>query len=360
MILHNIRISARAAGLCMGKKGESSMERKAASVRIKEVARESGVSQSTASIVLNGHGDKMRISKATQEKVWNAARDLNYRPRHCTETESGIRRRVGIFWNDKLVDDTMGRFFYGISQGIEKNVYSVELMVQLYHEGALADQKDLLSSGRYEGVIISAPSDEDVAALDQMELDIPVVLANRSSTRYSCVYVDNVEVGRHCADLFASRGYRSVGIIGSAKDSGPSVRRFGFLQECKRQGIEFRREWIQETEDYHISGGYQCAQRILECEELPSGLFVLTDTHAIGVMIALKERGIEIPGQMKLLAYGNNDVFEVMSPRIASVDISREVLAEHTLALLMTKLENGIQDPISRVEIPEYKLRGSF
>ena len=49
-------------------------------VKIADVARLAGVSQSTASFVLNGHGDQMQISSETQERVWKAAKELNYKP----------------------------------------------------------------------------------------------------------------------------------------------------------------------------------------------------------------------------------------------------------------------------------------
>ena len=55
------------------------MKKKNALVQVKEIAQKSGVSQSTASIVLNGRGDQMRISKATQQKVWETARSMNYK-----------------------------------------------------------------------------------------------------------------------------------------------------------------------------------------------------------------------------------------------------------------------------------------
>ena len=39
-----------------------------------------GLSVSTVSVVLNGRGDQVRISKETQKKVLNAAKEINYQP----------------------------------------------------------------------------------------------------------------------------------------------------------------------------------------------------------------------------------------------------------------------------------------
>ena len=72
------------------------MEKSSSSVQIKQIAEQLGLSQSTVSIVLNGRGDKMRISKSTQERVLVAAKDMNYQPniyarrlRRAGEKQSG-------------------------------------------------------------------------------------------------------------------------------------------------------------------------------------------------------------------------------------------------------------------------------
>ena len=340
------------------------MKKKNALVQVKEIAQKSGVSQSTASIVLNGRGDQMRISKATQQKVWETARSMNYRPKTHDEDAgnfgAGIKR-ICILWNSKLTDDTMGRFFSGVANTIKKNKLHLETSLALFDEGKLSVFKDAFISGRYDGVFITSPADEDIKFLDSIEPnETQIVFINRNSTRYSCVYVDNVDVGKHCADLFFSRNYHSVGVIGSTKSRSPAIRRFGFLQECQRLGITCKKEWIQESPGDSISDGYRSGKQLLSQAELPEGLFILNDLQAVGVMIALKESGVDIPNQIKVLAYGSNDLFDLMTPKVASVDIVREVMAEHAITLLMTKLENNITYPISRVVVPEYKLEGSF
>ena len=174
------------------------MKKKNALVQVKEIAQKSGVSQSTASIVLNGRGDQMRISKATQQKVWETARSMNYRPKTHDEDAGNFRagiKRICILWNSKLTDDTMGRFFSGVANTIKKNKLHLETSLALFDEGKLSVFKDAFISGRYDGVFITSPADEDVKFLDSIEPnETQIVFINRNSTRYSCVYVDNVDV----------------------------------------------------------------------------------------------------------------------------------------------------------------------
>lgn len=346
--------------------GGGSVEKSSSSVQIKQIAGRLGLSQSTVSIVLNGRGDKMRISKATQERVLAAAKDMNYRPniyarrlRRTGEKQAG--QIIVIFWNSKYTDDSMGKFFKGASATIEKNNYNIEFCVQLFDEDHLCKFRHLMTSQKYNGMIVCGPSDIDLEFLVNETFDVPLVLSNRSSNKYSGIYTDNFETGRHCAKLFADKGHKKAGLIGIfQKSGGAAVRRFGFISECERLGIEIRDEWIAQSENYDITGGYKCAQKIIECRELPSGIFILSDSQAIGAMIAFKDHGVRIPDDMEVLVYGSNDMFEMMSPSISSVAVSREKMAESAVNLLMTKIENSIEDPISRVLVPEYKFRESF
>ena len=55
---------------------------------LKDIARILKMSKTTVSFVLNGKGDEMKISKATQEKVLEVAKRLNYRPNQLARSLS--------------------------------------------------------------------------------------------------------------------------------------------------------------------------------------------------------------------------------------------------------------------------------
>ena len=72
------------------------------SIRIKELAEALGLSQGTISIVLNGRGDEMRISKATQKKVLEGAKEMGDEPavrsrRRQGRPERGDRLTIAVY-----------------------------------------------------------------------------------------------------------------------------------------------------------------------------------------------------------------------------------------------------------------------
>ncbi len=92
--------------------------KKTAGAQIKEIAEKVGVSQSTVSVVLGGRGDRIRISKETQKKVWDAARELNYRPniyaRRLRQAEEEVPYVLAIFWRTDNLNSRVGRFIRGV------------------------------------------------------------------------------------------------------------------------------------------------------------------------------------------------------------------------------------------------------
>ena len=66
-------------------------------VTLADVARASGMSRTTASLVLSGRGDEMRIAEASQERVRLVAAELGYRPNMISAgLRSGTSRTLGL------------------------------------------------------------------------------------------------------------------------------------------------------------------------------------------------------------------------------------------------------------------------
>ena len=85
-------------------------------VKIKEIAEKLSLSVGTVSIVLNGRGDAMRISKETQERVRTVAQEMNYQPnifaRRLRNAGNGMPERVvGVFCNYLYADEIISSIY---------------------------------------------------------------------------------------------------------------------------------------------------------------------------------------------------------------------------------------------------------
>lgn len=334
-------------------------------IQIKEIAQRLNLSPGTVSLVLNGKGEAMRISKATQQRVKEAAKEMNYQPnmyarRLRSSNEEEATKVVAVFWCTDFSDDTMGRFFKGLYRTVSEKKLKIDFFIQLFDFDCLKDCKALMTSNRFSGIIISGASDLDIQFLNDNTFDLPIILMNRNEQRYHCVYVNDYEVGNSSGRLFHAREHKSAGLI-TMKRKGHSValRQLGFIEACSKFKIELRKEWIQEAGGRDFAAGYEATKKVLSGDERPTALFVMSPGQVLGTVQACKDTGLAIPGDIEILTFGDGDILPYYAPSISSVHIPIETTAENALNLLVLVLDNDIQMPMSRMLLAGYTFRES-
>jgi DNA-binding LacI/PurR family transcriptional regulator len=341
------------------------MRKSKGAVSIKQLAESLNLSPGTISIVLNGHGDKMRISKATQSRVLEAAREMGYQPniyaKRLRQGEGGNQHKVIAVFNCymKNVKNILGRLLYGIQTEIYEKNLPIDVLMQSYQVSKLSEKKEFLSSSYCNGAIIYGVSDEDIAFLLNETFDIPIVIFNRPTEKYGSVYVEDYEAGRRVAHLFASSGCKNVGLIMPSKRSrAGSMRQLGFLDGCRQDGLLVAPQHIQE-DLLSTEGGYAAAKRMLQSGTVPEGLFVQISEMAAGAVRAIYERGLSIPDDVKLVSYGDSQFEEYMTPSLTAIRMPMETMAAECLELVLNMIETNDWRPITRIEPLEIKFRES-
>lgn len=339
--------------------------KKQETIHIKNIAERAGVSPGTVSLVLNGRGDELRISKTTQQHVKEVAKELNYQPniyaRRLRSTRGEEASKViAVFWSTEFMDDIMGRFFMGMHKVVAASGSNVEFFIQLFDFDKLSECKDIMNSSRFSGIIVSGVSDYDVEFLNKNTFDLPIVLINRNEDRYHFVYINNYEIGKSVARLFHSRNHKHVGLISmKRKGHAAMMRQIGFLDSCEKFRMDIRPEWIEEMGGRDYASGYKATKRMLQSKEIPDAIFVMSYGQVLGTVEAIKDAGLKIPEDIEVLTYGDSLTFQHYSPSISSVYIPVENLAENALNLLILVIDNGIEIPMSRMLYADYVFRNS-
>jgi LacI family transcriptional regulator len=317
---------------------------------IKEIAERTKLSVGTVSIVLNGRGDEMRISKKTQQRVLEAAQGLGYLPNISARRlrQSGARNlpAIATFWPSDLAPELLGRFFAGAQSPILEQEYAFEMTIQPYKRGNIDKIKEMCDRGIYHGAIITGVSAEEQRWLESNRCGVPAVLFNRESSVCSCVYVDSYEIGRKVAELFANRGHRKVGVIAPehlvhAKNN----QRFkGFVESCARYGLELEDRHIQ-VAPMSMEGGNSAARRIVEGGgQLPTAVFFPIGIMAVAALPVFHRAGIRIPDDLEIVTYGDHEAEKYSVPSLTTVKLPVEEMASACVRLVM----GLIQDPGSK------------
>lgn len=336
-----------------------------ATVQIKQIAEQLGVSSGTVSIVLNGRGDQMRISKTTQKRIQDMAKEMNYQPniyarrlRKAAEEEAPYI--IALFWREEYLDDLLGQFLKGLYQMIKQNDLNIELVIQPYSFGNLEKYKRSINSSHYNGAIIGGISNEDQQFLEQNEFDIPIVLVGRNTKKYNRVLSDDYEAGESCANLFYVRNHKIVGLIGlPTKGKSAQLIELAFRETCKEKNLLIDDNYISFCAQRDFASGYDSALKILSNEIKPTAIFVMDVRNAEGVLKACKTSGLTVPKDIEILVFGDNEHFSYSEPTISTIQHPMVKFAEKSLDMILLSIKNKLDIPMVEELTPIFNFRES-
>lgn len=326
---------------------------------IKEIAEKTNLSVGTVSIVLNGRGDELRISKKTQQRIIEAAQGAGYLPnvsaRRLRQTNAKNMPVIATFWPSDLSPDLVGRFFVGAQSPLLEKEIEFEMTIQPYNRNNIHRIKEICDQGIYHGVILTGISSEEQLYFEEQALSIPTVMFNRQSHKYSCTHVDTYEIGRKVAELFKARGHKKVGTIAPdyLVNSNNNFRLKGFIESCKAYGLELEERHIQSA-SMTMEGGNEAIKRILNGGgALPTAMFFPLGLMAVGALPELHRAGITIPDMMEIMTYGDHDAEKYSYPSLSTVKLPVEDMAAECIRLVIERILEPASEPRSVVfDIP--------
>lgn len=314
---------------------------------IREIAELAQVSVGTVSFVLNGKSEKMRISQATQKRVLEAAKELGYRPslsaRRLRSTEDKEIPVIAILWTLDARTSLISRFLQGIQQKSLLKDGLFELVIQPYENGKLNEEESLLLGTRYNGAIIANASDKDLEYIENNDFNVPIVIYQRQSDKYSTVYVDSKKTGSMIAEKFILNGHSKIGlIIPTLSSQAVDLRTIGFKEKLSEHNLYVESSY-ELYEDYSEEGGYRAVKRLIkENKQLPTAIFFLSDQMALGGIKAFNNAGIIIPNQVEIIGHDNEDFTRFTSPSLSTVHLPVEEMAESCVRLLLEIIKHKV------------------
>jgi LacI family purine nucleotide synthesis repressor len=327
---------------------------------IKDVAQLAGVSPTTVSIVLNGKAVERKIPEETRIRIEQAINQLDYRPnmnaRRLRSTE-GQRPVIAFYWPIDYRVNMLAWFLNSMRNEFMCKKFDCELVIVTYKNNSISKDSKAIIKGNYDAVIVGGASSRDLTYLESLTLQVPLLLINRISSKYSTVGVDNEELARKAAGLFFQKGYREICVVSSIqKYFATSLRTNKFIETCTGMGINIPGDHIIHV-DNTPDGGIKAAQsfsRMFE-KKIPA-VFCNSDTIAIGLVYQLNRFGFRIPGDLELLTIAMTETFNTsyFTPSISSismptdkiaaraVNITADAIKKHTLAPQHELIEPGI------------------
>jgi len=162
---------------------------------------------------------------------------------------------------------------------------------------------------------------------------------------------DNVQASYDATNHLIEQGHQRIGFVSGPPELTVSKDRLkGYMKALSEAGLAMRNDWIVEGEFLQESG-YRAMSYIMSLPEHPTGLVIIDDMVAFGVLHGLTELGFRVPEDVCLVSFNNISLAELSSPPISSIDIGTYQIG-YTTAQMLIKIIQGQELHLSRVVIP--------
>jgi DNA-binding LacI/PurR family transcriptional regulator len=302
-----------------------------------DVARLAGVSHQTVSRVLNEHPN---VRPLTRERVLAAIRELAYRPNAAARTLVTRRTHtLGVITADTMLYGPTS-MLYGFERAAHDAYFvSVASLPALDRRSMLDAVERFLGQG-IEGIIVIATVDTAVAALGHVPPEVPLVAVG-CGTRASMtsVAIDNAAGAAAATQYLLGLGHKTVyHLAGPVSCLDAKERVDGWRQALREAGAD---EPAVLAGDWSASSGYELGRQLASDSGL-TAVFCGNDTMALGVIRALTERGLRVPGDVSIVGFDDVPEAGYYLPPLSTVRQDFGELGRQALSTLVDRMSGAI------------------
>jgi LacI family transcriptional regulator len=322
-------------------------------VTIRDVARDSGFSSATVSIVLNDAPLARYIPAKTKDRIVTAAKKLGYRPNvFARSLRSRRSQAIGV-----MVFDLTDPYCTLILRGIENSLYQssyLPILTDVHNERSRFERDlEMLLDRRVEGLIVLANwLFLDINLLADFEKNsIPVVMIGREPGNESISFViaDNEAGARAALEHLYSLGHRQIAFIRGPKvlgDSGPRWK--GVRSFARAAGLKLDPRLIVELPGSQdaiagFEGGYRLTEELLARKHPFTALMAFDDMTAFGAIRALAKAGVKVPEQCSVVGFDDVSPAALYMPALTTVRQPMEAMGAAAVSIVLDAINMALE-----------------
>lgn len=273
-------------------------------VTMHDVARHAHVAVSTVSYALSGNRP---VAPETAARIRQAMKELNYQPNAMARSLAS-RRSHTLAMTFPSFDTAMGETVFEIIRGAQQGAAAEGYHLAVWpfdDDNAGEELVALVRQGTVDGVLLVevGVADRRVEALSAAGL--PFVMVGRTADPTGLAFIDiDVErtVDEAVAELYRL-GHRRIAFVGrpaaqEATGYGPAVRGHqGYLAAVDRRGLTP----LAHACDASPEAGRRLAHALWSTPEHPTGIVVMNDLAALGLLAGFNAMGLDVPGDVSVV-----------------------------------------------------------
>lgn len=289
----------------------------AGSISLKDLAAHLGLSSATVSLVINRSPAAKSIPPATQDRVRQAARELNYRPNLVARS----LRQKRSFTVGVIVPEVSEGYAALVLSGIEDHLlqegYFYFVVSHRHRPDLIEEYPTLLQQRAVEGVIAV-----DTTLSGPLALPAVAISGHHDMPGVTNILLDHSLAAQLALEHLQKLGHTRIALIKGQDFSSDTEIRWRALHEAASQlGIAIREPLTVQLDSDSPSPevGYTVTRRILDRGEPFTALFAFNDISAIGAIQALRESGRRVPEDVSVVGFDDIQSAAYQNPALTTV-----------------------------------------
>ncbi|NDV01157.1 LacI family DNA-binding transcriptional regulator [Pseudoroseicyclus tamaricis] len=312
-----------------------------------DVARRAGVSPAAVSRHLNG---RITLPPQTRARIDAAVAELNYKPNLLAKRLStGRTEAIGL-----VTPEIDNPFFGELAAIIEEAAADAGYAVYITStRGDLS--REITALGRLrerhvDGLILMTNRPDDGALAKALSGLSNVVIVDEDvpGAAQPRIFVENSAGTRLATEHLISLGHRRIAMVGGPPGlMSVTERQAGWEAALAAAGLPPGPRLLG---TYTRAHGRAAAEQLL-AEGLPDAIVACADDIALGLLEALREAGVSVPGDIALTGFDDMRYAALIDPPLTTVRQPAAQMGRLALAHLLTLLSGGEVAPVTRLPV---------
>jgi LacI family transcriptional regulator len=314
------------------------------SANLEDIARQAGVSLSTASRVLARARSGGRVDTPKALRVLEVAAELEYEPNLFAASLRTHRTYMLGVLVPHLTDVVLSTIYEGIDERASSAGYQTVVANTMDdpQEQRLRAEK-LLQRG--VDALVFGDAQIDNPYLDELSArGVPFALASRRHPRYASATCDDYAGGRLAGNHLADLGHREIAVIAGQPYASTGIdRTAGCLAALRDRGIDIGPGRLVHS-GFDPESGHQVAREIFARDPALTAVFVVNDMAAIGAMGALRSLGRAVGTDVAVVGFNDISIAADLSPPLTSIRSPLREIGREAVELVLERLQQPDAD----------------
>ena len=320
---------------------------------IRDIARKTGVSIATVSMVLN---NRPGVSEKTAQRIWDVVEEFNFVPSASAQAlKTNHSRSIAM-----IVGHLNNAYHIDMITAAEEEAYKYGYQLFLCNAN-LSWQRTLehirtLRSRIVDGILLSVsmmPEEQsmrDILAI--WNSGLPMVSLSSNTQDYPLPIVSFKleeqisQAVRHLYDL----GHREIGMVASPEGSWGNYRLDSFRQAATELDIYTDAFVVYAENDLYSSK--ETIRKLLVSHPSITAIYAVNDMMALSVLQVADELGLSVPEQLSIVGTDGIPYVDFTRPNIATIRAPLKEIAQTATQKLISMIENKTSHGNERLLIP--------